>query len=100
MSVKMATSTMPVLISRKRLQENNEMSQSLKKPQVLDNGKFVDASAITAQENDQMAQSKEIQVLDTGNSVCASAITDRMRNMFPKHQITNIIGEVMSIVSS
>lgn len=76
------------------------MSQSLKKPQVLDTGNFVDASTKMAQENDQMAQSEEIQVLDTGNSVCASAITDRMRNIFPKHQITNITGEVMSIVSS
>ena len=76
------------------------MPQLLKKPQVLEAGRFADADARIDPENDQMVQSKELQVLDTGNSVCASAITDRMKNLFPKHQMTNITGEIMSIVSS
>lgn len=99
-SVEMETSTMPVLVTRKRPQENNQMPQSLKKIQVLGPGKSVYASAITDQENEQIAQSKKLQVLDTGNYVYASTITERMINLFPKHQMTNVAGEVMSIVSS
>jgi hypothetical protein len=99
-SVEMATSMMPVLVSRKRPQENKQMPQSLKKTQVLNDEKSVCASATTDKENDQNAQSKKLVVLDTRNSVCASAITDRMRDLFPKYQLINLTGEVMSIVSS
>jgi hypothetical protein len=44
--------------------------------------------------NDQVAQpSKKLQLVDSRNAVSASAITDRLRNLFPDHNVQSIVSQ-------